>query len=236
MRHWNTAWSAAVAAAVVLSACSSRSDVSTASPTTTEASTASTTAERTGSSTTAERAGSTTSVAVEPTGSPASDRELEALLVTNVPAGFELQPDDVGDTGPSDLAKAVRDDPTDGVEEALRKEGFVRGYQRLWVGPDDAELIVFLYQFKSVAGAQAEFDRSRANVVEQAPPGFSRFSVEGLPEETTLGLTATSEDGAAAVVLLTSGVFVVQVVSNAASAAGLRERASAIAKDQQARL
>jgi hypothetical protein len=37
---------------------------------------------------------------------PRSFAELEALLVKTVPTGFIAQPDSVGDTGPSDLAKA----------------------------------------------------------------------------------------------------------------------------------
>ena len=225
----NHVCAAALTAALVLSSCSSTSD-GAASSTTTTPDTLSSAAPATGPT------GSSTTPPPASKAAPTSDRELEALLVTAVPAGFVLQADDVGDTGPSDLAKAVRDDPSPGVEEALRKEGFVRGYQRLWVGPDDQEVIVFVYQFATVAGAQADFERAKPELTEQAPPGAAPFPVEGLPADRTAALAATSEDGAAAVVLFTSGVYNVQVVCNATSMTGLQERVSAIARDQHARL
>ena len=226
MKARNAACAAALIATLVPSSCSSTSDRTTASATTTSSSSTKAT----------DRARPS---AVTPAGTkvgPSSDSELAALLVTTVPTGFTQQADDVGDTGPSDLAKAVRDDDTPGVADALRKEGFVRGYQRLWVGPNDAEIIMFVYQFGSATGAQADFDRNRPNVVRQAPPGSAPFPVDGLPAVGTAALAAMSEDGAAAVVLFTTGVYTVQVVCNAPSSAGLQERVSGIARDQYARL
>lgn len=234
MNPRNVAYSAAFATAVMLSSCSSSKSDASATSTTTKAEASTSTTERSLTSTTS--ALSTASTSANASGSPTSDRELEALLVTDVPAGFELEPDGVGDTGPSDLAKAARDDDTPGVAEVLRREGFVRGYQRVWVGPDGAEIIVFVYQFQSVTGAEADFERDKPEVADGAPPGASRFTVEGLPADRTVGLAAMSEDGAAAVVLFTTGVYNVQVVANGPGLPGLEERASAIAKDQNARL
>src|SRR5437870_871881 len=57
---------------------------------------------------------------------PASFGELAARIITKVPAGFVLQPDNVDDTGPSDLAKAIRDDGSPDAGKILRAEGFVR--------------------------------------------------------------------------------------------------------------
>ena len=74
------------------------------------------------------------SISGPPAGSaPHSFAALEALVISSVPVGFVAQPDAVGDTGPSDLAKAARDDGQPDALQALRAEGFVRGYQRLWL-------------------------------------------------------------------------------------------------------
>lgn len=164
-----------------------------------------------------------------------STQELEALMVTEVPAGFVLQPDDVGDTGPSDLAKAVRDDPTAGAEEALRSEGFVRGYQQLWVGPRDTEIIVFVYQFETETGAQSDFRRAKANLAEEGLPDVKSFTVSDLPGESN-AVSGSSADFAVAIVQVTTGVYSVQVVSNGPSSAGLEEQASSVARDQSTRL
>ncbi len=167
---------------------------------------------------------------------PASIEELEARLVASVPGEFILQPDDVGDTGPSDLAKAVRDDGSAGAEQALRSEGFVRGYQRLWIGPSDAEIIVFLYQFETPAGADAHFQRARAYLTAVTPPGATTFMVNGLPPTQSYAFAGSSTDLSAAIVLYGSGVFNVQVVCNGPESTDLEARASAIAKDQYDRL
>lgn len=167
---------------------------------------------------------------------PASIEELEARVVEVVPDGFTVQPDAVGDTGPSDLAKAVRDDGLPGAEQALRSNGFVRGYQRLWIGRGDAQIIVFVYQFESSAGADAYFQRGKANLTAVAPPGATPFTVEGIPPSRSTAVAGSSKDLAAAIVMFTSGVFLVQVVCNGPAATGLQARASAIAKDQDDRL
>jgi len=206
-----------VAASLVLGSCSSSKD-DNAAP-----------------GTTAAGAGSTTTAEPAPVG-PTSDRELEALLVTAVPARFALQPDDVGDTGPSDLAKAIRDDPTPGTEEALRSEGFVRGYQRYWAGPSDAELVVFVYQFETPAGATADFLRGKGVLSAGMPRGSTPFTVDGIPAGDSRGIIGSSPDMSVAIVQFTTGVFNVQVTCNGPAAAGLQERASTIAKDQYDRL
>lgn len=212
---------AAVMVAVVMSSCS------TAETTTT---TAATTSRLDVSTTTTEPAPATAS----PT--PASAQDLGARLVTAVPAGFVLQPDDVGDTGPSDLAKAVRDDEAPGTERALRTEGFLHGYQRLWVGPDDAELIVFVYQFGTAAGADADFERGQPALTDDVPPGTKPFSVDGLPARRSNAIAMASEDLSAAIVMFTTGPFNVQIIGNGPALAEVRARVSDIAKDQYARL
>jgi len=167
---------------------------------------------------------------------PGSDAELAARLVTAVPAGFELQPDSVGDTGPSDLAKAVKDDGAPDAEQVLRSEGFVRGYQRLWAGPSGSQIIVFIYQFGTQTGANQDFQRAKSQLAGEAPPQAAAFTVDGLPADASAAIAGTSADGSAAIVLFTTGVFNVQVVGNATALDGLQERVSPIAKDQYSRL
>jgi hypothetical protein len=147
-----------------------------------------------------------------------------------------LQPDQVGDTGPSDLAKAVRDDGTPGAEQALRSEGFVEGYLRQWVGPARADITVFVYQFATAAGSQADFQRGTVNLANQSPPGATPFTVDGLPTAQSNGLIGSSPNLSAAVVTFTSGVFLAEVVCDGPALAGLQDCASAIAKDQFSRL
>ena len=78
---------------------------------------------------------------------------MAKLLITSVPSGYAQQPDSVGDTGPSDLAKAIRDDGSPDARAVLTQDGFVVGYQRLWRTADKREIIVFLFTAKYAASA-----------------------------------------------------------------------------------
>jgi len=169
----------------------------------------------------------------DPTAStPESTDYLAALIVTDVPSGFALQPDCVGDTGPVDLAKAARDHDDPNTEERLRSEGFVHGYQRLWVDPSDAEIIVFLDQFATDAGARQNWTR----ITSQAAPGAAPFTVDGLPCDSTWAIQYATADFAVAVVDFTTGVYSVEIVCNATTLEGLQERMSALARNQFSRL
>jgi hypothetical protein len=189
------------------------------------------------SSTTFPTAGSTLPATTTPIASePTSFRELAQRLVARVPPEFELQADNVGDTGPSDLAKAVKDDGAPGAEAALRAEGFVRGYQRLWAGPKDAEIIVYVYQFATPTGAAKDFARDNAAIHSEAPPGATAFTVAGIPAGSSEALAGKSSDVSAAIVLFTTGAYNVQVISHGPALAGLQARAAQIAQDQYQRL
>jgi hypothetical protein len=166
---------------------------------------------------------------------PASFAALEALLVSQVPAGYEVQPDDVGDTGPSDLAKAIRDDGRPGAARALKSEGFVRGYQRLWMNDADDQIIAFIYQFATSSGARAEYDRNTAQLT-VIEPSARRFAVPGMPARDTTGAAAHTDEGYAAVVIAISGPLVMQITCNASTRNGLTERASVLARQQYRRL
>jgi hypothetical protein len=175
----------------------------------------------------------TTADAVTPTtegtGGTSAAAALEPLLITDVPAGFVRQSDDVGDTGPSDLAKAIRDDGEDDARDALTKAGFVAGYQRLWVNAEDDELILFLYQFKDEAGT-ASYEARTLDGLE----GATAFDVPGVPDAK--GLEHSDDDVSAAVIVFTKGPYLVQVVTNASSLAGLKDRLRPLATAQYQRL
>jgi hypothetical protein len=169
-------------------------------------------------------------------GVPRSSKELESLIVTDIPAAFVKQPPEAYDTGPSDFAKAVKDDGEPNAATMLRSEKFVRGYQRIWIGPEHAQIIVFIYQFESASGARKDFARTQRGYNSKPPAGAHRFAIPGLPPGTAVGAFGTAEDGAGALVFFTKGVFAAEINVNGPRPGGLQERAVAIAQDQYRRL
>jgi hypothetical protein len=167
---------------------------------------------------------------------PRSFAELEARIVAKAPSGFVRQPSTAYDTGPSDLAKAIKDDGEPNAGKLLRAEKFVRGYQRIWIGPEHDQIIVFVYQFQTGAGARQDFARSTRDLTSKRPPGTHKFVVPGLPANRAIGIAGADKNGAAALVFFTTGVFNVQVNCNGTRLEGLQTRALAIAKDQLRRL
>jgi len=178
----------------------------------------------------------TTTPAAVARAAPRSPAELAARIVSKTPIGFVRQADEVGDTGPSDLAKAIRDGESDNGGKDLRAEGYVRGYQRLWIGPSHAQIIVFVNQFGSHTGARRNFARVRKGFDTKPPPGIHKFTVSFLPASQVIAAAGTDKGDSAAIIDFTSGVFVVQVVSNGPALPGLQARSIAIAEDQYRRL
>jgi hypothetical protein len=174
-------------------------------------------------------AASTTTSTTALTGAAAA-AALEQLLIVDVPAGFTRQADDVGDTGPSDLAKAVRDDGDPGAQQALTAAGFVAGYQRLWLNAAQDQLIVFLYQFRDATGASSYNQRSVAGV----SSGATNFTVSGVPGAQ--GYQHVASVGAASTVFFTKGSYGVQVVMNAKTTKGQVEAIGPLAQAQFERL
>jgi hypothetical protein len=156
---------------------------------------------------------------------------LAGLLITEVPAGFVV-PDAVGDTGPSDLAKAARDDGQPDATAALTADGFVAGYQRLWTtAGNGSQIIVFLYQFRTAAGAKAYERRSVTNDASDPQTRVSSFPVASVPGATGL---ASAAHPTTAIVLFDKGDYLVQLVTGAPS--GSRDLAEQLAKQQYDRL
>jgi hypothetical protein len=166
----------------------------------------------------------------------ASDDELEALLITDPPTGYVQQDDSVGDTGPSDLKKAVHDDGGDDAKKALIAEGFVRGYQRLWqTASGDDQVVVFIYQYATVAGAKAGYTRGAGLVAGSG--GVKPFTPAGLPAGASTGVSGTQQGVTIAIADVAVGVYLVQVdVNGSADETTTQAMASAVAVDQLGRL
>jgi hypothetical protein len=150
------------------------------------------------------------SAAPAPAAQPGRDLVGERIVKT-VPAGFVVQADSVGDTGPSDLAKAVRDDTGPDAQAALTAAGFLHGYQRMWAdaGHQNA-LLVFVYHFRTPAGATAYFNR----VVQQEKtqkPVPTGFAVTGIPG--AVGLAGAQDSAHVAQVLFSRGSYVSSVAA-----------------------
>ncbi len=173
---------------------------------------------------------------------PASFAELADRIITRVPSGYVQQPFDVGDTGPSDLAKAARDDGERNATQVFRSEGFVRGYQQLWVDEKQRQIIVFVYQFKTHVGARRDFARTVAAYRLKPPPGthVQKSTLKGLPATDSLGVAGSDKTGAAALVFFTTGVFNVEVNANSTQANAplppLLRLGRSLAQDQLSRL
>jgi hypothetical protein len=155
-------------------------------------------------------------------------------LILSVPAGYIQQPDNVGDTGPSDLAKAVRDDGSADAQTVITQDGFVHGYQRLWQTPGQRQIIVFLYQFKTAAGAVA-YQRHSVDKAETDPQTPGRpFPVSGIA--SAVGLSATAGDTSTAVELFSKGSYLAQVVVNGSTPSSLQTLVQQLAGAQYGRL
>ena len=188
---------------------------------------------------TSSSSGGSTVQSTSPSNSSASGAaagDFATRLLTDVPSGFVLQPDTVGDTGPSDLAKATRDDGDPNAEALLTGEGFLRGYQRLWRDGSKNSIIVFLYEFQTPDGAMADFNRKHPQLKAKAPPGATEFAVEGLPSGASGGVIGTSNGTTLAVVDFASGVYNVRLVCGGPTVADAQAEVSTLASQQLSRL
>jgi hypothetical protein len=158
------------------------------------------------------------------------------LLISDVPPRFALQPDSVGDTGPSDLAKAIRDDGGGDAGRVLRHDKFVRGYQRLWQSAGGDQVILFLYQFATSTGARAYYRHSVRVITAAAPRPVRRFRVRGLPSSGSTSFADSNNGRSFALTNATTGPYAMEIVCNARSAAGLRALLIPLVQEQFGRL
>ena len=154
---------------------------------------------------------------------------MAARLVKTVPPGFVQQPDSVGDTGPSDLAKAARDDGAPDAQTALTQAGFLHGYQRMWRTADQKQtIVVIVYHFRTAAGSSAYAARSAAtDAAGSSPaPAPASFAVAGIPGAVGYA------DGGDTSVTLTRGAYSVNVQAKAPDGATSQRLAQQIAAAQ----
>ncbi|MGH9206022.1 MAG: hypothetical protein ACRD1G_05625, partial [Acidimicrobiales bacterium] len=128
--------------------------------------------------------------------SPRSDpaaQQLAGLLITNdqLPSGLSIAPDQVGDTGPSNLAKAVHDDVGPNARAVLTQDQFVAGYQRMWRdSPSNqaTQVVDFLYQFSGSGGALS-YQQRIVTLLSLGSPSPQLFPVSDIAN--AIGLTGT---------------------------------------------
>jgi hypothetical protein len=162
-------------------------------------------------------------------------QDLAKALNIAAPEGYLLQPDQVGDTGPTDLAKASRDDGGDDAQDFLTRTGFVRGYQRQWMRTAGDDFVVYLYQFGNNAGA-VEYTNRLTTEATTATPGMTieQFAVPGI--NGAVGVNASDPTLASSSVTFVKGPYSVQIILNAKKLTGLQSLATALAEEQYSRL
>jgi hypothetical protein len=158
---------------------------------------------------------------------------LAHLFITTVPGGFTLEPDSVGDTGPSDLAKAARDDGSANAAALLTQDGFATGYQRLWARQSDGTyVVIFLYRFDDSTGATRYGQHGVGLLTGDPAAQRTSVSVPGISGAT--GLTGTVHGKPVGAVVFSKGDYLVQVGMQGAGASP--GAAIQLAQDQFARL
>jgi hypothetical protein len=161
--------------------------------------------------------------------------DLSKALDISAPEGYMLQPDQVGDTGPSDIVKASRDDGGDDAQDFLARTGFLRGYQRMWSRSESDDFVIYLYQFGDAAGA-AEYNK-RLTTVETTPAPdvtLAQFLVPSI--DGAVGVNTQAKSGVNSSVTFVKGPYSIQVVVSGTSLTGLQSLATALAEEQYSRL
>jgi hypothetical protein len=208
----------------ITGACSSNKKSSAQSSTTTVAAVTSVPAATSPSTTAAE--------------TPCNRPDLGGLILADVPLGYVRQHDPVADTGPTDLAKAARDDVDPDAAAALRAAGFECGYQRTWEsagGGLDANTVL-LYEFATPQGAQQFVEHWRSNL--QLPSaGLTLSTFDPALPPPAYGIRGDYADTASTgAVVFAKGPYAVQVVVHGAPGVDQTLPAIALANAQNARL
>jgi len=164
-----------------------------------------------------------------------SSEDLAKALNIAAPDGYMLQPDQVGDTGPSDIVKASKDDGGSDAQAFLTRTGFLRGYQRMWSRSESDDFIIYLYQFATPAGAAEYTNRLTADATTPAADvTLGQFPVSSIG--TAVGVNATAKAFANSSVTFVKGPYSVQVIVNSTTPVGLQSLATALAEEEYSRL
>jgi hypothetical protein len=173
---------------------------------------------------------------------PASAAELESLLVTDVPSGLPLVPDDeldppAGEKTIDDVAR-YGDDAQE-QRAVLEDYGYLRGWERFWRSGDQLTS-VFVDQFDGPDGAGAYAEDLARNDAD-----FYGGSLDHSPADLPAGCVLMARDfpspehgmaGPAAFAWCVSGVFTVAVAAVAASPAQARAELTAVTLAQLDRI
>jgi hypothetical protein len=164
-----------------------------------------------------------------------SYEDLAKALNIEAPDGYLLQPHEVGDTGPTDIVKASRDDGGNDAQDFLARTGFLRGYQRQWMRTAGDDFVVYLYQFANNAGAVEYTNRFTAEATTPiAGVTVERFDVPGIGG--AVGVDASDPTFASSSVTFVKGPYSVQIIVNAKKLTNLQSLATALAEEQYSRL
>ncbi len=147
----------------------------------------------------------------------AETQQSRALAEKLVPSidGYNIQPNSIGDTGPSDLQKAIDDGPDmTSARKELTDDHFVVGYQRMFAAPSQTRFIIlFVYQFGDAAGAKDY--TATLNAASLIPDGDvtpKRDAAPGIPGAT--GIESTSDGLTTHAVLFSKGRYSVMIATN----------------------
>jgi hypothetical protein len=172
------------------------------------------------SSTTSTPATGTTTTTAAPTQPTVPATSLAALILDNAPSAYPRQPDDVGQTGPTNISQAALDDVSPNARRALLVTGFVNGYQRQWTSPDGYTIDqIFLYQFSTPKGALGYAQHWHDTLLKTNQKGIVllAFTPAFLPAGA-LGLQSKDETGSTAVVMFAKGTYAVEATVNSGAA------------------
>jgi hypothetical protein len=161
--------------------------------------------------------------------------DLSRAIITAVPAGYDLQPDEVDDTGPSTLEKAIADDGEDDARAVFTRDRFMRGYQRMWSKNDSDQIVVYLYQFAAHTGALDYAKRiTAASGGQTNGASTGTFGVAGIAG--AIGVNGSDANFPTSSVTFVKGPYSVQVTVNGGPSGHTQALVSSLALDQYSRL
>lgn len=173
-------------------------------------------------------------------------QSIEPLIVTAGPAAYRRESDGEAETGAVDFDAAVYDEGEEDSAAFFRRHHFEAGWDRAWsrgnIEDEDGanpyyDVYDTVYRFREGSGAEAYMRRVVAYIEETNEDMEFRtttFTVAGVPGAK--GYAASDEDYHFATLVFTKGRYTVQIDSTEESKDKSKEVASAMARDQYARL
>jgi hypothetical protein len=143
---------------------------------------------------------------------------LKDLILGDAGTGYILQPDEIAETGPTNITKAANDEIDPKARKVLQVTGFVDGFQRQWKNIDDAgnnnNDFLFLYEFETPDGAQFYAQNWRQSLVNTPHAGvpLTSFSPSEIPG--AMGLSSTTKSGSTGIVIFSKGNYAVKALVN----------------------